>query len=185
MVELTDMQTQILQAAAKASSGQTMAPDGPPPARVKAAVKGLIKAGHILSIPNGDGPSKLMITTAGRAAIGIQNPAPDAAASEVGPQDVTPTEPLPEPQASMSAPPEESATRQTKGKLAAVVSMLQRPKGATTEAMMSATGWQAHSVRGAIAGAIKKKLGHTVVSEKVDGARTYRIVEGASDVGQG
>ncbi|MFZ4607313.1 MAG: hypothetical protein ACOYM5_13760, partial [Caulobacter sp.] len=137
MVELTDIQIQILQAAAKASSGQTTAPDGPPPAKVKAAVKGLIKAGLILSIPGGDGPSKLMITTAGRATIGIQDPGSDAASAEDGLQDVTPTEPVPDPQDSMSTPPEESAPRHTKGKLAAVVSLLQRPKGATTEAIMA------------------------------------------------
>jgi hypothetical protein len=41
--------------------------------------------------------------------------------------------------------------------------------------MMAATGWQAHSVRGAISGSIKKALGLAVVSEKIDGARTYRI----------
>ena len=40
---------------------------------------------------------------------------------------------------------------------------------------MSATGWQAHSVRGAISGAIKKRLGLKVTSEKSDGVRTYRI----------
>ena len=41
---------------------------------------------------------------------------------------------------------------------------------------MAATGWQAHSVRGAISGAIKKKLGLTVSSELVEGTRTYRVV---------
>jgi hypothetical protein len=41
--------------------------------------------------------------------------------------------------------------------------------------MMGATGWQAHSVRGAISGAIKKKLGLAVVSERVGETRTYRI----------
>jgi hypothetical protein len=45
--------------------------------------------------------------------------------------------------------------------------------------MMAATGWQAHSVRGAIAGAIKKKLKLDVASEKAEGGRVYRIVEGA------
>jgi hypothetical protein len=46
--------------------------------------------------------------------------------------------------------------------------------------MQSATGWQAHSVRGAISGALKKKLGLEVTSEKIDGrGRVYRIAEAA------
>jgi hypothetical protein len=53
--------------------------------------------------------------------------------------------------------------------------MLRSNKGATIEALSKATGWQAHSVRGAMSGAIKKKRGLGVTSEKVDGVRTYRI----------
>jgi hypothetical protein len=60
-------------------------------------------------------------------------------------------------------------------KLATVISMLRHPKGATIEAMCKATGWQSHSVRGALAGTIKKKLGLNVLSEKGDGMRFYRI----------
>jgi hypothetical protein len=67
-----------------------------------------------------------------------------------------------------------------KGKLGALVGLLLQPEGASLEAMQAATGWQAHSVRGAIAGSIKKKLGFSVTSEKSDGARIYRIVKGAS-----
>nr|TFG55530.1 MAG: DUF3489 domain-containing protein [Hyphomicrobiales bacterium] len=47
--------------------------------------------------------------------------------------------------------------------------------GATIADLTSATEWQAHSVRGAMSGAIKKKRGLPVTSEKTDGARTYRI----------
>jgi hypothetical protein len=53
--------------------------------------------------------------------------------------------------------------------------MLRSTNGATIEAVSKATGWQTHSVRGAISGAIKKKLGLTVTSTKTDGVRTYRI----------
>ena len=54
--------------------------------------------------------------------------------------------------------------------------MLKRPQGASAEEIALQFGWQAHTVRGAVAGALKKKLGLTVVSEKVDGrARVYRI----------
>jgi hypothetical protein len=61
-------------------------------------------------------------------------------------------------------------------KLALLVDLLQRKGGATIAEMMKATGWQPHSVRGAISGALKKKLGLAVKSEKVEGrGRVYRI----------
>ncbi len=59
-----------------------------------------------------------------------------------------------------------------------MIDLLKRKKGATIEEIVEATGWQAHSVRGAISGTLKKKLGLAVTSERVDGrGRTYRIVE--------
>ncbi len=69
-----------------------------------------------------------------------------------------------------------SARRGTKQ--ANLIEMLRRPKGATIEQMTAKTGWQAHSVRGAISGALKKKLGLAVTSETVEGrGRVYRIAE--------
>ncbi len=60
-------------------------------------------------------------------------------------------------------------------KQAAMISMLRAPDGTTIHAIMEATGWQAHTVRGAFAGALKK-AGLTVSSEKVEGrGRVYRI----------
>jgi hypothetical protein len=57
-----------------------------------------------------------------------------------------------------------------------VIAMLRRPRGASLDEIVKATGWQRHTVRGAISGAIKKKLGRKVLSEKCDdGARAYRI----------
>jgi hypothetical protein len=54
--------------------------------------------------------------------------------------------------------------------------MLKEKKGATVDEIVSAFGWQPHTVRGAIAGALKKRLGLTVTSEKVEGrGRVYRI----------
>ena len=54
--------------------------------------------------------------------------------------------------------------------------MLKRPEGATIAQIVEATGWQPHTVRGAFAGALKKRLGLTVTSEKVEsGGRVYRI----------
>lgn len=61
-------------------------------------------------------------------------------------------------------------------KLDRLVVLLRRPEGATIAQMTEATGWQAHSVRGALAGSLRKK-GHAVTSEKVDGTRCYRIAE--------
>jgi hypothetical protein len=73
--------------------------------------------------------------------------------------------------------PKHSAGRGARegSKLAMVISMLRGSGGATIASLSKATGWQAHSVRGALAGAIGKKLGLKVVSEKADGIRTYRI----------
>ncbi|MCB1498644.1 MAG: DUF3489 domain-containing protein [Bauldia sp.] len=52
--------------------------------------------------------------------------------------------------------------------------MLRRPNGATLADLVTATGWQAHSVRGALAGSLKKK-GYIIISEKTDSVRRYRI----------
>ncbi len=54
-------------------------------------------------------------------------------------------------------------------KISQVVALLRRPEGATAAQIMAVTGWQAHTVRGAIAGQIRKKLGLTVATEKVEG----------------
>src|SRR6266700_7467475 len=55
-----------------------------------------------------------------------------------------------------------------------VIAMLQSPAGATIAAMMKATGWQQHSVRGLLAGVVRKRLNLTLESTKVDGGRIYR-----------
>lgn len=61
-------------------------------------------------------------------------------------------------------------------KQATVIQMLQRPEGASIAQIMAATGWLAHTVRGTFAGALKKKLGLVLISEKAQsGERIYRI----------
>jgi len=64
----------------------------------------------------------------------------------------------------------------TDTKQAKLIAMLQAKDGATVEEIAAAFGWQAHTVRGSLYGALKKKLGLDVTSEKIEGrGRTYRI----------
>jgi len=58
-----------------------------------------------------------------------------------------------------------------------LVALLRREGGATLDELAAATGWQHHSVRGAIAGRLKRRLGLAIRSEKTEAARRYRIVE--------
>ena len=120
----------------------------------------------------GDGHGTTLIATeAGLAAIGIE---PDDA--ETAPASATETslaDPTPD------APSERASSTRTPRagtKQASLIAMLRAPEGATIEEITAATGWQSHTVRGAIAGALKKKLGLDVTSEKVEGrGRIYRI----------
>ncbi|NOX40839.1 MAG: DUF3489 domain-containing protein [Alphaproteobacteria bacterium] len=62
-------------------------------------------------------------------------------------------------------------------KQAMLIDMLKKPEGATLEEITIAIGWQSHSVRGAISGGLRKRLGLTILSETVEGrGRIYRIV---------
>jgi hypothetical protein len=67
-----------------------------------------------------------------------------------------------------------SISRKAKTKLQKLIALLQRPNGATLPDLMRTTGWQAHSVRGALAGALRKK-GFVIDSTKCDGPRRYRV----------
>jgi Protein of unknown function (DUF3489) len=60
-----------------------------------------------------------------------------------------------------------------------VIAMLRSPAGATIAAMMKATGWQHHSVRGFLTGVVRKRLKLKLGSKKVDGERVYQIASGA------
>lgn len=61
------------------------------------------------------------------------------------------------------------------GKLAVLMTALTQPAGATIAEMVAATGWQSHSVRGAISGSLKKKHGIEVTSAVVEGVRRYSV----------
>ena len=101
----------------------------------------------------------LVITDAGLAAIGIEPEAPKGAAAEAAQPD-TPRERKPR-----------EGTKQS-----VMIEMLRRPQGASLGEIVEATGWQSHTVRGAMAGALKKKRGLTITSEKDEiKGRVYRI----------
>lgn len=76
-----------------------------------------------------------------------------------------------------AAPAERAVKRlQTDGsKQDRVIALLRRREGATLAALVKATGWKQHSVRGFLAGTVRKKLKLALISERVDGVRTYRI----------
>jgi DNA-binding MarR family transcriptional regulator len=115
----------------------------------------------------------LHITDAGLAAIGIEAEGADSAptgdteapSADAAPQTTGEADPAPK-----------ARTPRTGTKQATLIAMLRRPEGATITQIVEATGWQPHTVRGAFAGALKKKLGLEVTSEKVDGGdRIYRL----------
>ena len=80
-------------------------------------------------------------------------------------------------QAPEEAAPATAAPRTREGsKQAKLIEMLRQSNGTTIAEIVTAFGWQAHTARGAIAGALKKRLGLAVTSEKVEGrGRVYRI----------
>jgi len=75
------------------------------------------------------------------------------------------TLPEPEPQSDAKRPSKQDE----------VIAMLRRPEGATVDEVVSATGWQRHTVRGVFSGTLKKKLGLTIASAKEERGRVYRI----------
>ena len=74
--------------------------------------------------------------------------------------------------------PDQPKNGDTGSKQSRVIAMLQSPTGATIAAMMKATDWQQHSVRGFLAGVVRKRLKLKLSSKKLDGGRVYQITGG-------
>ena len=162
MTELTEEQRELLAKAAADENGVD-APDD------KRLIRSLVRAGLLIALPRQGQTSRLIITDAGREAIGAL--ASPAALPEM--EEATSSDAESSPR---GAAPQE---RQARGKLGVLVDLLGRPEGATIEAMAQATGWQKHSVRGALSGALKKRLGLKISSDKTEAGRIYRIERGA------
>ena len=82
-----------------------------------------------------------------------------------------------------SMPSSAKPVTQPDTKHARIIAMLRTPAGATIAAIMSATEWQQHSVRGFLAGVVRKKLGLNLVSESTDKGRVYRIKDSKTSSG--
>ncbi len=193
MPKLSDTQLVILSAAARRQDGTVLPLPGSLKVNKAAAttsLKSLLKKGLIAERPaagdeahwreiRGGGHPALTITDAGLEALGVdvvEKASKQSRSTKPKPrQRSRRTERKPsgtEPNGRTS-----SAVAQPGTKQALLIDLLKRKQGATIEAIVAATGWQPHSVRGAISGTLKKKLGLAVTSEKPgDGPRRYRIV---------
>jgi hypothetical protein len=82
------------------------------------------------------------------------------------------TRALQAPNPDLKAPQPSSTT-----KLSKILALLSRPQGAALGELVRATGWQRHSIRGALSGAVQKRCGHKLVSDKIGPVRRYRIAQ--------
>ena len=85
--------------------------------------------------------------------------------------------PVTKPAADQQPPSAWQPTARHQSKKDHIIAMLRTPGGATIEAMARAAKWQSHSVRGFLAGVVRKKLGLTLVSADGENARVYRITD--------
>lgn len=166
--KLTDTQTAILQAA-------TGRPDGniaPLPPTLRGGARTKVVAGLLARglVAGGDGHHRL--TEAGYAAVGKRRTVPKGIQKLDVPDALTKREATDD----LQKLEDTSPTIRPGTKMAAIIDAMRHPGGATIAQMMASTGWQAHTVRGAISGMVRKRLGYEVVAEKgADGQRAYRI----------
>ncbi len=158
LLKLSPAQSLLLRTAARRADGRVIPPDtlrgG---ARVK-VLTALLQRGWIEPADDGH-----VLTDAGYAAISQQRPVP--------PDDVQPVDTIGDLQLV------EGILIRPGTKLAALVVALRRPQGSTSLQLMLATGWQPHTVRGAISGMLRKKLGlNVVLAHNKSGERVYRVV---------
>jgi hypothetical protein len=172
MPKLTDTQSVILSAASQRADNLALPlPKGLHGAAAKKVVTMMIARGWLEEVDanmhkreplwreTGDGHgTTLVVTDAGLLAIGIE-PVVVKTMAGIRSQKAQPPSPKP--------PTPREGTKQ-----AQIIALLQRPEGATIAEIVAATGWQTHSARGMISGALKKRLGLPVTSEKVDGRGT-------------
>ncbi|KPL53191.1 hypothetical protein ABB55_14020 [Prosthecomicrobium hirschii] len=126
--------------------------------------------------------TRLILTNDGLAVLGIEPvTSPDAALQAGGGGDVAVPVTTPEPEAPVAptgangAPVRKSRTGTKQAKL---ITMLKAPAGAAIAEIVEATGWRAHTARGFLAGALKKKLGLDLTSEKeAERGRVYRLID--------
>jgi hypothetical protein len=176
MTKLTETQTIILTAGAQRPDNIALPlPKGLAGAAAKMAITKMIDRGWLQEVDanlrrgeplwreTGDGHgTTLVVTDAGLLAVGIE---PAVAQTVVAIREHGAKAPFQKP------PTQRAGTKQ-----AQIIAMLHRPEGATVAEMVIATGWLAHTVRGLISGALKKKLGLPISAEKVEGRGTvYRV----------
>jgi hypothetical protein len=175
VTKLSDIQAVILSAAAQRDEGAVL----PLPETLKIRggavdkVLGSLKAKGLIEHRGsrcGDNPPPLRITRAGLEAIGIEPE--DAGDTQRGATegarlaDAADVEGQAQSGAPADTERDAAATRTPRAgtKQALMIALLKRPEGATVEQIAAATGWQHHTIRGAISGALKKKLGLTVAT---------------------
>lgn len=158
LLKLSPTQSLLLRTAARRADGRVIPPDTLRGGARNKVLTALLQRGWIE--PADDGHT---LTDAGYAAVGQQRPVP--------PDDVQPMDTTGDLQLLEDIPVRPGT------KLAALVMALRRPQGATSLQLMLATGWQPHTVRGAISGMLRKKLGLNVeLAHNDTGERVYRVV---------
>ncbi|MBP6036826.1 MAG: DUF3489 domain-containing protein [Azonexus sp.] len=166
--KLTETQTAILKVAASRTDGniEHLPPNLRGGARTK-VIESLLARGLAA-----DSDGHILLTDAGYAAVGKRRYVPKGVQKMDSPDALTKREVT----HALQQLEATSRTIRPGTKFAVIIDAMRHPGGATIAQMMASTGWQAHTVRGAISGMVRKRLGYEVVTEKgADGERAYRI----------